>query len=429
MRIVIPLSCIARQVHKHYANTLNLVSLFVVCPNPLPQESASPFQVDATAGSSPDLKLLQFAMMENSSSWAEMGGIIDQSRLRGDVDDAYAQARKVIVDYGSLGYHAVQKSPDGNDGEKSHDQFVCGVLGIAYTTDVWGKLPVAKISPYLTLKHPIPVAKARLHHSVVCSGYLVVSPKWIGFWSKSLTMSDQRYRIQTSTVLAAVSVEPKIRGLPVYTIQLDIQGRSSLKFQMCSERRRDEAVAKLRSVTGVTSPPPSPLRSPKSELGSPPVKRSSSLLAPITRNIDKRIHTQTGLSTELILQFPKAVNVPKDAMYPMAPMHFVCLTIGSRGDVQPFIALAIGLKSEGHRVTLVTHPEYKSWIESFGVGHRSAGGDPGMLMKLSVDNKVQRRHDTLNFAYSFSLSPDVLSPVLQRGYYECERSCPHYSEL
>ena len=69
-------------------------------------------------------------------------------------------------------------------------------------------------------------------------------------------------------------------------------------------------------------------------------------------------------------------------------MHFVCLTIGSRGDVQPYIALGLGLKAQGHRVTIVTHEEYKDWVEKWGIGHRTAGGDPGALMKLSVEHKV-----------------------------------------
>jgi sterol 3beta-glucosyltransferase len=68
--------------------------------------------------------------------------------------------------------------------------------------------------------------------------------------------------------------------------------------------------------------------------------------------------------------------------------EFACLTIGSRGDVQPYIALGLGLKKEGHHVVIVTHDEYKEWIEGFGLEHRQAGGDPGALMKLSVENKV-----------------------------------------
>lgn len=74
--------------------------------------------------------------------------------------------------------------------------------------------------------------------------------------------------------------------------------------------------------------------------------------------------------------------------FKIASRHFVCLTIGSRGDIQPYIALGKGLLADGHRVTIVTHEEYKVWIESFGIEHRTAGGDPGALMKLSVENKV-----------------------------------------
>jgi sterol 3beta-glucosyltransferase len=73
----------------------------------------------------------------------------------------------------------------------------------------------------------------------------------------------------------------------------------------------------------------------------------------------------------------------------MPSKHFVCLTIGSRGDVQPYIALGKALQKEGHRVTIVTHEEYKKWVTGFGIDHRTAGGDPGALMKLSVENKVR----------------------------------------
>ena len=53
---------------------------------------------------------------------------------------------------------------------------------------------------------------------------------------------------------------------------------------------------------------------------------------------------------------------------PSKPLHFTCLTIGSRGDVQPYIALAKGLIADGHRVRIATHGEFKEWIES--VSHR-----------------------------------------------------------
>ena len=40
------------------------------------------------------------------------------------------------------------------------------------------------------------------------------------------------------------------------------------------------------------------------------------------------------------------------------PIHFTALTIGTRGDVQPFIALCKRLIRMGHRCRLATHLEY-----------------------------------------------------------------------
>ena len=45
------------------------------------------------------------------------------------------------------------------------------------------------------------------------------------------------------------------------------------------------------------------------------------------------------------------------------PMRITCLTIGSRGDVQPYIALCKGLQAEGHTARIASHGEYKDWVE------------------------------------------------------------------
>lgn len=51
---------------------------------------------------------------------------------------------------------------------------------------------------------------------------------------------------------------------------------------------------------------------------------------------------------------------------PPKSIHFTFLTIGSRGDVQPYISLAKGLMADGHRVRIATHGEFQEWIESVG---------------------------------------------------------------
>ena len=61
-------------------------------------------------------------------------------------------------------------------------------------------------------------------------------------------------------------------------------------------------------------------------------------------------------------------------------MHLVIVTSGSRGDVQPYLALALRAVAAGHRVTVATHEGFRPWIESLGLPFRTIHGDPaGML--------------------------------------------------
>ncbi|CAO1615800.1 unnamed protein product [Sympodiomycopsis kandeliae] len=74
------------------------------------------------------------------------------------------------------------------------------------------------------------------------------------------------------------------------------------------------------------------------------------------------------------------------SLRPKRSLHFTILTIGSRGDVQPFLALAKGLVAEGHKVRLATHSEFGPWIQQHGVEFREIGGDPAELMRICVEN-------------------------------------------
>ncbi len=56
-------------------------------------------------------------------------------------------------------------------------------------------------------------------------------------------------------------------------------------------------------------------------------------------------------------------------------MKILIPTIGSRGDVQPFIALSQGLANAGHNVTLASHPRMKTLVESHGVRFAPIGPD------------------------------------------------------
>ncbi len=69
-------------------------------------------------------------------------------------------------------------------------------------------------------------------------------------------------------------------------------------------------------------------------------------------------------------------------------MRITIPTIGSRGDVQPFIALAQGLIQAGHVVTLASHPVMKTLVESHGVTFAPIGPDINLAEEISI---IRRR--------------------------------------
>jgi UDP:flavonoid glycosyltransferase YjiC (YdhE family) len=67
-------------------------------------------------------------------------------------------------------------------------------------------------------------------------------------------------------------------------------------------------------------------------------------------------------------------------------MNVVIQVVGSRGDVQPFIALGMELQRYGHRVRLATHDVFESFVQESGVDFYPIGGDPKELMAYMVKN-------------------------------------------
>ncbi|SCU96637.1 LADA_0H01970g1_1 [Lachancea dasiensis] len=76
----------------------------------------------------------------------------------------------------------------------------------------------------------------------------------------------------------------------------------------------------------------------------------------------------------------------KTTLTPKKSYRFGLLTIGSRGDVQPYIALGKGLLAEGHRVTIISHGEFQDWVTSYGIDFREIAGNPAELMSLMVQH-------------------------------------------
>ncbi|KAF2194212.1 glycosyltransferase family 1 protein, partial [Zopfia rhizophila CBS 207.26] len=67
-------------------------------------------------------------------------------------------------------------------------------------------------------------------------------------------------------------------------------------------------------------------------------------------------------------------------------LNIVIQVVGSRGDVQPFVALGNELQAAGHRVRLATHNVFDDFVRKAGLEFYPIGGDPAELMAYMVKN-------------------------------------------
>lgn len=104
---------------------------------------------------------------------------------------------------------------------------------------------------------------------------------------------------------------------------------------------------------------------------------------------------------------------------PTESLRVTCLTIGSRGDVQPYIALCKGLLAEGHKPKIATHAEFESWIRKHGIDFAPVDGNPAELMRICVENGM--------FTYSFLREASLkfrgwIDELLTSAWKACQRT-------
>jgi sterol 3beta-glucosyltransferase len=69
-------------------------------------------------------------------------------------------------------------------------------------------------------------------------------------------------------------------------------------------------------------------------------------------------------------------------------MHVAILTIGSRGDVQPYVALGLALKSAGHTATLATFAEFEPFVRRYGLGFSPIAGGMREILETAEGHRV-----------------------------------------
>ena len=113
--------------------------------------------------------------------------------------------------------------------------------------------------------------------------------------------------------------------------------------------------------------------------------------------------------------------------------NITILTIGSRGDIQPYCAMALGLMRKGHKVTLASSANFADFAARFGVSFVPIPGDFQVLLSspnglnLLEGNRVELVDDELLWqqmldAWNACKGSDLImfSPITLWGYHIAE---------
>lgn len=102
-------------------------------------------------------------------------------------------------------------------------------------------------------------------------------------------------------------------------------------------------------------------------------------------------------------------------------VHLTLITAGSRGDIQPYIALGLGLQACGHTVRLATHAIYADWIRSNGLEFAPVEGDPmAMISGAGGRDWVETGRRGLGFLRGFR---QFMDPLLHQATADVMIAC------
>jgi rhamnosyltransferase subunit B len=89
-------------------------------------------------------------------------------------------------------------------------------------------------------------------------------------------------------------------------------------------------------------------------------------------------------------------------------------TLGSSGDVNPFVALGVALQARGHRATVITNPIFQAQIESQGLRFLAVG-------TATQAHGVIANPDLWHLRKGFGIISQVLVPALEQVFHLIER--------
>ena len=106
----------------------------------------------------------------------------------------------------------------------------------------------------------------------------------------------------------------------------------------------------------------------------------------------------------------------------MKRLTFLCF--GSRGDVQPYVALGIGFKKAGYAVRVATHAIFKDLVERHGLGFAPVKGNPRDLLERDAARETLKTGDNIiGMTFGFrKMVESILGEMLESALEACSGS-------
>ncbi|NJM57758.1 MAG: glycosyltransferase family 1 protein [Synechococcales cyanobacterium RU_4_20] len=94
-------------------------------------------------------------------------------------------------------------------------------------------------------------------------------------------------------------------------------------------------------------------------------------------------------------------------------MRITILTVGSRGDIQPYLALALRLKAVGYEVCIATEQIYQAWITQEGIKYAFLPGNSKELHANEAWFKLLEETDSRPILSAYRAYREFLLPTLR----------------
>jgi len=106
-------------------------------------------------------------------------------------------------------------------------------------------------------------------------------------------------------------------------------------------------------------------------------------------------------------------------------VKYAIITTGSRGDVQPFVALALGLIKAGKEVVLVASENFREFVEGFGIPYLPVTGDSERIINSPAALKLLEGGSVFKFFYHLQKVSGESAGQSNRDILEASKNADH----